>query len=158
MPNPQCLELLIAFKTNRRKPANTWISPMTASQAVRQYPTKTTRLCNLRTWAPSSSAVRWISRSPHVAPHTLFILPMTGLSHNQRQTRGWFSVSWSQEGTVVEGGESASFLPLDRRWLSWMAKIRSSLAILLTALGKIPRDRFQPTLMQPTHHNRKSSG
>lgn len=160
MPNLSCLALLIAFKTNRRKSANTWKSEMTAGQAVSWYTTKTTCLCNLSTWAPATSTVQWISWSLRVAPHMLFILPphpWMGLSRNQWQTWGWFCVSWSQKGTTMEGEESASFLTLDRRWLSWMAKVRSSPGILMTALGKIPRDRFQLTLVQPNHHNCKSS-
>jgi len=37
---------------------------------------------------------------------------------------------------VTEGEESASFWAVDRRCLSWMAKIRSGPGILLVALGK----------------------
>lgn len=92
--------------------------------------------------------------SPHVCPSPR---PWTQLSHNQWQMQRWFSVSWSQKGTAMEVEESASFLPLDRQSLGWLAKIRSSPGTLLTALGKIPRDRFQPTLVQPTHHSCESS-
>lgn len=56
----------------------------------------------------------------------------------------------------MEGEENALLLALEGRWLSWMAKIRSSPGTLLTEFGKIPRDGFQQTLVQPAHQNCKS--
>lgn len=119
--------------------------------------------------AHSSSYVTWAHepRALHCAgnflgaaqsfPRVLDPGSWMALSHNQWQTWAWLSASWSWRGSTMEGEGCASSPELDTPWLSWMTKIRSSPGILLTTLRKIPRGRFQLTLVQPAHHKCKPS-